>query len=163
MTIDFLKFSSFKKGILYQLLDNAYSYEPKYKIDYQKNWEETDDFFYNNLEIADSCGFITTIDKKPVGFICWDPRNIPDYVEIGHNCIISEYKGKRLGQKQLQEAMRIILRKEVQKVKVTTNEKLVPAQKNYESVGFILIGKRENNFNQEYAGKYMDYELIVSK
>ena len=37
MKIEFAKFSDHEKGTMYQLLENAYSYEQKYKGDYQKN------------------------------------------------------------------------------------------------------------------------------
>ena len=42
---------------------------------------------------------------------------------------------------------------------MTTDERLVAAQKNYESVGFRLIKKRPNKINPEYAGMLIDYEM----
>lgn len=45
------------------------------------------------------------LDGEPIGHILWDPRNIPEYVEIGHNCIITKYKGNGFGKRQLQEAV----------------------------------------------------------
>lgn len=35
----------------------------------------------------------------------------------------------------------------VKKIIVTTDEKLIPAQKNYESLGFKFVQKRENEYN----------------
>jgi ribosomal protein S18 acetylase RimI-like enzyme len=60
---------------------------------------------------------------------------------------------------QLQEAVKRMINKKVKKLLVTTDELLVPAQKNYERVGFIFVQKRKNEWNQEYAGKLMDYEM----
>ena len=38
--------------------------------------------FYDNPDIADNCGFVTCYKGEPIGFISWDPRNRPDYVEM---------------------------------------------------------------------------------
>lgn len=86
---------------------------------------------------------------------------MPKYIEIGHNCIASKYKGNKYGKMQLQEAVNRIMNKSVHKIIVTTDEQLIPAQKNYESVGFIIVQKRENEWNTEYAGKLVDYEMIL--
>ena len=98
------------------------------------------------MEIADKCGFITTLDGEPIGHISWDPRNMPEYVRIGHNCIATRYKGNGYGKIQLQEAIRKIIQNgDVKKIVVSTNDKLISAQHNYESVGFIFHQRRENN------------------
>lgn len=47
--------------------------------------------FYTN--IYDYELYITCYKGEPIGFICWDPRNRPEYVEIGHNGIKTKYKG----------------------------------------------------------------------
>lgn len=86
---------------------------------------------------------------------------MPDYVEIGHNCIAAEYKGNKYGKMQLQEAVDRIWRKKVEKIIVTTDKQLIPAQKNYESVGFKRVRERENKYNPDYAGNLIDYEMIL--
>jgi hypothetical protein len=45
------------------------------------------------------------LDGEPIGHISWDPRNLPEYVAIGYNCIASKYKGNGYGKRQLQEAI----------------------------------------------------------
>jgi ribosomal protein S18 acetylase RimI-like enzyme len=74
-------------------------------------------------------GFITTLNDEAIGFIVWDPRNIPEYVEIGHNCIASKYKGNGYGKMQLQEAVNIITQNDVRKIIVTTDDDLIAAQR----------------------------------
>jgi len=74
--------------------------------------------------VADECGFITTLNDTPIGFICWDPRHIPKYIEIGHNCILTKYKGNKFGKMQLQEAFKRMISKNVKKLVVTTDEQL---------------------------------------
>ena len=113
-----------------------------------------------NQDIADKCGFITVADGNIVGHITWDPRNLPDYVIIGHNCILSQYKGRGYGKAQLAEAVKRIKEYNVKKIIVTTNEITFAAQKNYESVGFKKIAMRDN-WETPFAGKYIDYELTV--
>lgn len=161
MDIEFKKFSEFQRGIIYELLKDGYSFESRYEKDWITNWKEADDFFYDNLQIADECGFVTTLNSIPIGFICWDPRHMPEYIEIGHNCIVTKYKGNKFGKMQLQEAIKRLNNKNVKKLVVTTDEHLMPAQKNYESVGFKFVQKRKNEYNQEYAGKLLDYEMIL--
>lgn len=158
--IEFRDISSFPKGTLYKQLVNAYSFNENCKKYWNDMWIEYDDFFYSNLDIADKCGFITLIDNIPVGHISWDPRNRPSYVIIGHNCVLTKYKGKGYGKLQLQEAIRRIKKYDVEKIIVTTNEITLPAQKNYESVGFKKVSVRENK-ETPFAGKYIDYEMIL--
>ncbi len=123
------------------------------------SWKEYDKFFYDNKDIADQYSFITVLDGEPIGHISWDPRHRSDYVEIGHNCILTKYKGKGYGHIQLKEAIRRIKEYDnLKKIIVTTNELFVPAQRNYESVGFKKIRERENK-GTPFTGKYIDYEI----
>lgn len=161
--IEFKKFSEFPRRIMSELLKDAYSFESRYVKTWITQWKEEEDFFYDNLHIADECGFVTTLNDIPIGFICWDPRSMPEYIEVCHNCIATEYKGNKFGKMQLQEAVKRLVNKNVKKLIVTTDERLVPAQKNYESVGFKFVQKRENGWNEEYAGKLMDYEMYCNK
>lgn len=98
---------------------------------------ESDDFFYDNPNIAEKYGLVTCLNKEPIGFVTWDPRNLPAYVEIGHNGIREKYKGKGYGHKQLEEAVKRI--KEypgLQRIIACTNSNMV-APKNYESLLFL--------------------------
>lgn len=159
MEIEFRKFSEFSKGILSELLKQGYSFDLRYTNLWMQQWKEEESFFYEHLDIADACGFITTLEDKPIGFITWDPRKLPDLVEIGNNCIATNYQGLGYGKMQLQEAIRRIRLLNPGKIIVTTNQKLVSAQKNYESLGFILKGQRANQGEFEFAGEFLDYEL----
>jgi ribosomal protein S18 acetylase RimI-like enzyme len=160
MSLEFKKIREFERGTLYRLLQDAYSFNEKCSRFWDSNWKDFDDFFYDNLEIADSCGFVTVLNTIPIGHISWDPRNMPDYVEIGHNCIAAAYKGNGYGKLQLTEAVRRIQTYSgIKKIIVTTNEFLIPAQRNYESVGFQFLKKRENSGNATFSGAYLDYEM----
>lgn len=161
MKIEYKSIGAFEKGTLYGLLEAAYAYDERFKHYFKDNWRECDDFFYENLSIADKCCLITTVDDMPVGFVCWDPRNIPEYIEVGHNCIIPEFKGKKLGKIQLTEALDRIKKHDIKKITVTTNVALIPAQRNYESLGFKLINTRVNDTKTMFSGDYLDYEIVL--
>lgn len=158
--IEFKSIYDFPRGTLYRQLKDAYSFDYNCIKYWERMWLEYDDFFYSNLDIARKYGFVTVVDGIPIGHITWDPRHLPNYVEIGHNCIITAYKGNKYGCIQLAEAIRRIKAYDVKKIIVTTNELMIPAQKNYESVGFKKICERDNK-DTPFAGKYLDYEMIL--
>lgn len=139
MALTFESILSFPRGTLRDLLIDAYSFDPRYRAQCGGDWRQFDDFFYDHPAIAEKYGFITALDGAPVGHISWDPRHLPAYAEIGHNCIISSQKGKGCGKIQLAEAVRRIRLCPVEKIIVSTNSDLISAQRNYESVGFKLV------------------------
>lgn len=158
--VEFKKIGEFPVGTLYSQLLDAYSFDLNCKKAWNDDWKKYDDFFYSNLDIANKYGFVTVVDGIPVGHITWDPRNRPNYVVIGHNCILTKYKGNGYGKMQLQEAIKRIKEYDVKKIIVTTNEITFSAQKNYESVGFKKI-KTRKNLETPFSGNYIDYELIL--
>lgn len=160
--VKFYKVSDFSRGTLFKLLKDAYSYDPRWEDHFFSNWQECDDFFYDNIDVADSCCIVASINNEAIGFICWDPRNIPEHIEIGHNCIVEKYKGLKYGRIQLQEAINIIQTSNVKKIIVTTNEDLIAAQKNYESVGFREVRRRKNDTETKFCGAYISYDINYS-
>ena len=137
MDITFDKISNFKRGTLFDLLSDAYSFDSRHEC--TSTWRENDNFFFDNLEIADKYGFITMLNGEAIGYACYDPRNMPDYAIIGDNCIISKHKGKGYGKLQLQELINRITSNSVRKIFVSTNITLIPAQKMYERIGFVRL------------------------
>ncbi len=161
MDIEFRSIVEFPGGTLCALLKEGYSFEPKFERDCIKQWQEFDDFFYDNPHIAEVSGFMTVLNNKPIGFVSWNPTNIPISVEIGHNCISDKYKGNGYGIRQMQEVVKRIIVQGAEKIIVTTNEILIPAQHTYESAGFQFVDKCEEPNIAEYAGMRINYELIV--
>lgn len=78
-----------------------------------EQWQEFDDFFYDNPHIAEVSGFMTLLNNNPIGFVSWNPINLPISVEIGHNCISDKYKRNGYGLRQMQ-ALRFFVKKENQ-------------------------------------------------
>ncbi|OKP81818.1 acetyltransferase [Paenibacillus helianthi] len=161
MSVEFKKVSDFSRGILFELLTDAYSLDRRYEQRYSSDWQDFDNFFFDHLEIADKYGLITTLNDEAIGFVSWDPRNMPEYAEIGHNCITSKHKGKGYGNMQLQEAVNRILQHDVRKIILFTNDDLIPAQRMYERVGFVKDQKRENHNVANIAGERIDYVYFV--
>lgn len=162
MSLEFKKISDFDRGILHRLLVDGYSFDNRWQKCFESNWIEFDNFFFDNLEIADKYGFITTFEGEPIGHISWDPRNMPEYVRIGHNCIATRYKGNGYGKIQLLEAIRKISQYDgVKKIVVSTNDKLISAQYNYESVGFQRRQRSQNKGDTAFSGEHIDYEIIL--
>ncbi|MDO5520940.1 MAG: GNAT family N-acetyltransferase [bacterium] len=163
MKLTFRRITEFNRGILYRLLLDAYSFDDRYRKCFEPDWIEFDNFFFDNPEIAEKYGFMTVLDEEPIGHISWDPRNQPNYVAIGHNCIATQYKGNGYGKRQLSEALRRIKEYEnLKKIIVQTNSKLV-APHNYESVGFQLVKREKNESKSAFSGDYLDYEIFFRK
>ena len=159
--IEFRKISDFPRGTLYDMLADAYSFDERNRQIWDTDWKETDDFFYDNPEIADKYGLVTCLDGEPIGFVTWDPRHRPEYVEIGHNGI-KQYKGRGYGRMQLEEALRRIRQYEgLKRIIVCTNGNLV-APRNYESAGFTLYDRKPNNTETAYTGDYLWYQIILA-
>lgn len=161
MSIKFKKVSDFNRGIILELLKDAYSFDSNFEQRCSSDWKACDDFLFDNLKIADKCCFITTLNNEAIGFVVWDPRNMPEYVEIGHNCIASKHKGNGYAKIQLQEAVNRILENDVRKIIVSTNDELIPAQRMYESIGFKIDQRRKNESITDFAGEFIDYVYLV--
>ncbi|MDE7291793.1 MAG: GNAT family N-acetyltransferase [Treponemataceae bacterium] len=157
----FRKFTDFSRGIMYDILADAYSFDGRCAICWDDNWKEADRFFFDHPNIADECGFVTCLAETPVGFICWDPRNRPEYVEIGHNAIRTKFKGRGFGKRQLQEAMRRIAAYDgLKEIRVCTNSNLI-APRNYESAGFVLYDRKPNDSESAFSGDYLYYKILL--
>ena len=159
--IEFRKVSGFKRGTLFELLSDAYSFDERWEDCCASDWKEFDHFFFDNPQIADQYGFITVLNGKAVGLASWDPRKMPEYVEIGHNCIISSCKGHGYGMMQLREALQRIVKRGAKRIIVTTNARSVPARRMYEGAGFKICGKRRNGSRTGFFGDYIDYEMML--
>lgn len=156
-TLAFERVTAFSRGILAELLTDAYSFDPRCAEHWLADWKTFDDFFFDNPAIADRYGFITTLDGLPIGLVSWDPRCKPEHEEIGHNGIRTAYKGNGYGVAQMKEALRRIQADGVQRALVTTSGICVPAQRMYERAGFRLLRRRPNNGRHAFSGDYIDY------
>lgn len=158
--IGFRKITDFPRGTLYDILVDAYAFDERNRQIWDADWKQTDRFFCDNPDIAGKYGLVTCLNGEPIGFVTWDPRNMPEYVEIGHNGIRQKHKGHGYGRLQLEEALRRIRQYEgLKRIVVTTNSHFI-APKNYESASFLLVDRKPNNTETAYTGDFLHYELI---
>ena len=157
MNITFGKLTDLPHGTLYEMLKDAYSFDGRFAEAWSTQWQEFDNFFSNESAIARKCGFVTLLSGEPVGFVSWDPRGLPEAVRIGHNCVLSRYKGQGIGTLQMQEAVQRISRQDYpRRIIVTTSDLLIPAQKMYQRAGFRLTSRRKN---EHFSGDFLDFEI----
>lgn len=161
MDISFHKLTEYPRGLMYDILKDAYSFDERCAQCWDDNWRDSDAFFYDHPEIADRYSLVTCYQEEPIGMICWDPRNRPDYVEVGHNGIRTAYKGRGFGKLQLAEALRRIKEYEgLKEIRVCTNRHLI-APRNYESAGFTLYDSRVNDGAEAFTGDYLYYRILL--
>lgn len=163
MELTFQKITAYPRGTLVALLQDGYSFEPRFERDWLSQWQEFDDFFFDNPSIAEFSGFMTVLDEKPIGFVTWNPTHLPEYTEVGHNCIATQYKGNGYGKRQMREAVARMTAQGAKKLVVCTNETFIPARRTYESAGFQLVKRSEEPVCAEYAGQRLHYELVAAQ
>lgn len=134
---------AFPRGTLVSMLSEAYQALPELAERDGNSWREFDDFFFDRPVILETCGLMSVAEGKPVGFITWDPRGLPEKVEIGHNCILPAYRGRGYGKAQLGEALARIRARLPRTVRVMTGTGVffLPARRMYESQGFVATGE----------------------
>jgi RimJ/RimL family protein N-acetyltransferase len=154
------KFSETPEGTLYKSLIDAYSEFPELTDFFKDSWQDFDKFVYSSLSFMDYNGFVTLDDNVVIGFMSWDPRGLPESVEIGHNCIIKNYQGKGYGKEQLLLGLEMIknLKPKTILVKTGNVDFFKPAQSMYTSAGFKFksIIMKDNLLVPEV----IEYELI---
>ena len=57
MNIEFKKFTDFNRGIMYEILKDAYSFDERCAGCWDENWKQSDAFFFDHPAIADKYGF----------------------------------------------------------------------------------------------------------
>jgi len=152
-------FDQCERGTLVRLLLNSYGKEEQLVARYQNDWHEFDSFVFTNLFIMNRCGFVTVEQNEPIGFISWDPRLLPDSVEMGHNCIIPGYQNVGKGKEQLLHGLQQIELLNPAKVVVKTGHSsfFLPARKMYESVGFSVVRKLQQD--DPVVSTVIEYEM----
>lgn len=157
MSLIFNSISSYKEGDLFNILFGSYEkllvQNIKNKEKYIDNWKQFDRSSFNNPQKG-KCVFITSLDNKQIGLCSYDQSQFPEYGIIGHNCILPDYRNQGYGKKQIEYLLEIFSNNQCKKVKVETGsiEFYLPAQKMYQSLGFIEVGR--------HFDEIRDYDVI---
>jgi len=163
--ITFSPIASLNRGQIYEILKDSYhdlleKYDPRNKKKYLESWEQADKDAFDNPDTIGKCIFATYSDDELIGFASWDPRHFPKYGIIGQNCVLSKYKGRGFGKLQIEKLLSIFKKAKCKKVIVSTgnNEFFIPAQKMYESLGFVEIAK---HLNEKWGFNEIEYEKTL--
>ncbi|MFO7448294.1 MAG: GNAT family N-acetyltransferase [Ignavibacteriaceae bacterium] len=142
--IEFKKLAEFERGTLYHLLCESYSELlkafPDHTEEYKQSWKTEDDNTFNYPDTIGKCVLVSVLNNEPIGFVSWDPRNIPEEGIIGQNCILPAFRGKGYGKKQIEKVIEIFQSASTRVIKVTTADLpfFMPAQKTYLSCNFKI-------------------------
>ncbi len=139
--------TSLPLGRIAALLETAYSpyltEDPGVEADWRANWAAYDADVHAHPATVGAAGFATLLNGRSIGLMTWDPREAPDVIRIGHNCIVPEFQERGFGEWQLEAAMRHFADESVVRVRVTTGEGgfFAPAQRMYVTRGFREVGR----------------------
>lgn len=158
--IQFASAIDFPQGTISKLLRECYAAVQEDKnIDWGKFAKVFDDFDVevHSDERVENCTFITTLDGRPIGLGSFDPRQKPEYGDIGHNCILPEFQGQGFGKQQIQEIFRRLRERGIKKARVSTGSGTfaASARKMYESCGFM----KTRTFPGDWGEDMIEYEF----
>lgn len=149
MNIQFKSPKEYPPGTVFGLLKRAWApiWDPKL----EHNIRQFDLDVTKHPDTVGACTFVTSLDSEPVGMGSYDPRQKPERGLIGWNCVVPEHQRKGIGKAQILEILRIFCSKGIRKACVTTTDEdfFFPAQRAYETCGFVKMRKTEDN-NIEY-------------
>jgi ribosomal protein S18 acetylase RimI-like enzyme len=160
--IKYTPFRDHQPGLIFDLLMKSYeSYLEMVQIE-KESWKKFDSSIFSNMDTIGKCGFVSCLEDKPIGFASWDPRNHPELVIIGHNCVLPEYRNRGFGRLQVLEMMKRFKDMEFKKAKVWTGSTpfFLPAQKMYKSCGFKEIRKIPHEKIPNFDVIYYEKELL---
>ena len=161
--VTFKSIDSVNRGDFFKMLKSAYAEilvdDAKHREQYLKDWQKFDDEVFNNPDTVGKCVRISFVDGEVVGFMSYDPRNLPDFGIVGQNCVLPEFRGQGYGREQIEEILKIFKERGAKKVIVTTGDSAfyLPARKNYESIGFREISRAPK---PSWGYGEINYELV---
>lgn len=165
MNIRFTSTSDQKPGIIADLLKRSYadlvSSDPEHWQQEEAKWEEFDREVFQYPDSVGVCVFLTWIDNHIVGFGSFDPRQMPGYGIVGHNCVLPQFQGRGIGKRQVFEILIRLRSMGIKTAKASTNSHpfFVPAQRMYMACGFIERGRRP--WERDLSREIIEYEKEI--
>jgi ribosomal protein S18 acetylase RimI-like enzyme len=160
--IKYTPFKDHQPGLIFDMLMKSYEACPEIVVDEQGSWREYDSSIFEHPETIGRCGFVSCLEEGvPIGFASWDPRNHPDFVIIGHNCILPDYQNNGFGRLQIMEMLERFRAMDFRKARTSTGatEFFLPAQKMYLSCGFYETGRIPHERIPDF--QVIHYERII--
>ena len=139
--------SSNQIKLLQDLNDDIFADNPHYDSDLKMDWAQSNDggkkYFTELLKNSNSICLIAKDNNKNIGYLAASSKEIPyrlsRCVEIENMGVIPEYRSKGIGQKLIDECLKIAREKGFQKVYVNTYFKNNGAINFYKNNGFTEI------------------------
>jgi GNAT superfamily N-acetyltransferase len=164
--LTFTSFARHEPGIIFSLLSQSYAayleHDPLAAEKWPASWQAYDRDVFFFPDTIGTCGFITCLEDRAIGFASWDPRGFPEVGIIGHNCILPAFQGNGYGKTQIRRVLASLKARGFQRARVTTGEHtfFAPAQRIYQACGFREI--QRGCGDPHLAFRTIDYECILS-
>jgi len=165
MNIRFTSTFDQEPGNIAELLKRSYAdlvlSDPEHWRQEEAKWEEFDKEVFRHPDSVGACVFLTWTDNHIVGFGSFDPRQMPVYGIVGHNCILPQFQGRGIGKQQIFEIPSRLRSMGIQTAKASTNSHpfFVPAQRMYIACGFIEKGRRP--WDRDPSREIVEYEKEI--
>jgi GNAT superfamily N-acetyltransferase len=161
--LNFTPLQAHQPGILHSLLSRSY----QELVDaFPDGWSgeldrmrEFDKEAFDCPDTVGQCVFVTCLGSVPVGLGSYAPGDDPAHARVGHHCILPEYRRRGFGKRQLDEIVRRLQSRGVERITATTSEHpfFLPAREMYQEFGFVESGRRDGGPDPGY--RLVDYEL----
>lgn len=135
----------FPRGTVISLLSRSYAdlalRESALLREWQRGWEQYDDDIHRHPDTVGRCGFVSSLAETVIGFGSWDPRSFPT-AQIGHNCIIPEFRGRGYGAQQMSHTTALLHTYGFTRAVARTGNIAFfePARRVYQRCGFVAAG-----------------------
>lgn len=116
---------------------------------------------YENPESVGKCLFFSLLEDELVGFGSYMPKSELNSAIIGHNCVLSHFRGSGFGTQQILEIVGRFQEIKLVKAVVTTGDHafFVPAQKMYLACGFTETRRYAGGPDPRY--QLIEYERAL--
>jgi len=125
----------------------------------EAKWEQFDREVFNHPDTVGSCVLLSWTNDGLVGFGSYDPRQRPEFGIVGHNCILTAFRGRGFGKQQIREILRRFQAIGIKRAKVSTSDHLffIPAQRMYTACGFQETGR--HSWDVDPSQNVIEYEM----
>jgi GNAT superfamily N-acetyltransferase len=161
----FTPFAEHQPGTVLSLLSHSYAaylaLDPQAAGTWPPSWAAYDREVYYCPTTVGACGFVTCLDREPVGFASWDRRSHPIGI-VGHNCVLPAFRGRGYGTAQIRRVLEILRARGFRQVRVTTGDHpfFLPAQRMYAACGFREVARGRGDPHVSAFG-VIEYHLVL--
>lgn len=104
-------------------------------------------FFLEELQVACARSILAQVNDKIVGYVLF--WLLPEAVDIHNIAVHIEFRRQRIGQALLQQVLEQARSRDSSRVTLEVRVSNIPAQKLYESVGFVSQGLRKGYYSDD--------------